>query len=75
MSKASQVALVVKNLLANAGGARHVNSVPGLRRSPGVGNGNPLQYFYLENSRERSLVGYSSWSRKLHPNKAVITYF
>ena len=65
MSKASQVALVVKNLPANAEGARHVDLVPELRWSPGVGNGNPLKYFCLENSRERSLVGYSSWSRKL----------
>ena len=34
---------VVKNLPANAGDARDVSSIPGSRRSPGVGNGNPLQ--------------------------------
>ena len=28
-------------------------SIPGSRRFPGVGNGNPLQYFYLENSMDR----------------------
>ena len=28
-------------------------SIPGSRRFPGVGNGNPLQYFYLENSKDR----------------------
>ena len=33
---------MVKNLPANAGDARHVRSIPGLERSPGGGNGNPL---------------------------------
>ena len=32
------------NLLANAGGVKDVGLIPGLERSPGVGNGNPLQY-------------------------------
>ena len=49
----SQVALVVKNLPANAGKASHVNSIPGSGRFPGVGNGNPLQYPCLENPMER----------------------
>jgi len=40
---ASQAALVVKNLPANAGDARVMSSIPGSGRSPGVGNGNPLQ--------------------------------
>jgi len=32
---------------------------------PGEGNGNPLQYSYLENSMgKKSLVGYSSWGCK-----------
>ena len=40
-------------------------SIPGLGRSPGEGNGNPLQYSCLEKShRQRSLVGYSPWGRK-----------
>ena len=39
---------VVKNLLVNAGDVRDVGSVPGSGRSPGGGNGNPLQYSYLE---------------------------
>ena len=56
MSKASQVAIVVKNLPANAEGARYVDLVPELR-APGVGNGNPLQYFRLENSREEEPGG------------------
>ena len=41
---------VVKNLPANAG---DVDSVSGLGRSPGEGNGNPLQYSCLENPTDR----------------------
>ena len=41
---ASQVAIVVKNPLANAGDVRDFGLTPGLGRSPGVGYGNPLQY-------------------------------
>ena len=37
--------LVVKNLPANAGDA---GSIPGLGRSPGGGNGNPIQYSCLK---------------------------
>ena len=44
------VAQVVKNPPANTG---DTGSVPGLRRSHGEGNGNPLQYHCLENSMER----------------------
>ena len=44
IQKASQVALVVKNLPAGAGDARDAGSVPGLGRSPGEGNGSPFQY-------------------------------
>ena len=47
------MALVVKNLPANAGDIRDLGSIPGLERSHGVGNGNPLQYSYLENSVDR----------------------
>ena len=43
-------------------------SIPGLGRSPGEGNANPLQYSCLENSMDweapQSLVGYSPWGRK-----------
>ena len=40
-------------------------SIPGLGRSPGEGNGNPLlQYSRLENLMDRSLVVYSPWNRK-----------
>ena len=41
---------VVKNPPANAGDTRDMGSIPGSRRSPGVGNGNPLQYSCLEDS-------------------------
>ena len=41
---------MVKNLLANA---REVGSIPALGRSPGEGNGNPLQYSCLENPMDR----------------------
>ena len=50
---ASQVVQVVKNVLANAGDARDMGSLPGSGRSPGVGNGNPLQYSCLKNSMDR----------------------
>ena len=40
--RASQVVLVVKNLLAKAGDIRDVSLIPGLGRSPGGGYGNPL---------------------------------
>ena len=39
----SQVARVEKNPPANAGDARDAGSIPGSGRSPGEGNGNPLQ--------------------------------
>ena len=52
-SWASQVALVVKNPYANAGDLRDMCSIPGLERSPGRGNSNPLQYSWLENPMDR----------------------
>ena len=48
VSASSQVALVVKNLPASAGDARDAGSIPGWGRSPREGNGNPLQYSFLE---------------------------
>ena len=44
----------VKNLPANAGDA---GSIPGSERSPGEGNGNPLQYSCLANLLDRDLGG------------------
>ena len=43
------MALAIKNLLASAGDLRDVGSIPELGRSPGGGNGNPLQYSFLGN--------------------------
>ena len=44
---------MVKNLPANAGDVRNTGLIPGSGRSPGVGNGNPLEYSCLENSMDR----------------------
>ena len=44
---------MIKNLPAHAGDVRDMGSIPVLGRSPGVGNGNPLQYSGLENSMHR----------------------
>ena len=44
---------MVKNPPANAGDIKDMGSILGLKRSPGVGNGNPLQYSCLENSMDR----------------------
>ena len=50
---------------ASAYNAGDPGSFPGSGRSPGEGNGNPLQYSCLEKSHGwRSLVGYSPWGRK-----------
>ena len=49
----SRMALVVKNLPANARDTRDRGSIPGLGSSPGRGHGNPLQYSCLENPKDR----------------------
>ena len=49
----TQVELVVVNASANAGDVRNTGSIPGLRRSPRGGHGNPLQYSCLENPMDR----------------------
>ena len=49
-------------LKESACNAEDLGSIPGLRRSPGGGHGNPLQYPCLENPHgQRSLGGYSPW--------------
>ena len=52
---------LVKNLPANEGATGDVGSIPGLGRSPGVGNGTPLQYSCLENS-----MGRGPWQATVH---------
>ena len=61
---ASQLALVVKNLPANAGDIRNMGLIPGLGRSPGEGHGNPLLFLPGESHGERSLAGFSPWGHK-----------
>ena len=51
----SHVALMVKNPSANAGDVRDMGLIPGLGRSPGGGNGNPLQCACLENPMDRGV--------------------
>ena len=49
---ASQGMQVVKNMPANAGDGKDMDSIPGSGRSPGVGNDNLLQYSHLENTMD-----------------------
>ena len=51
--QASQVVLMVKKLLANAGHFRDVGLILWLGRCPGERHGNPLQYSCLENPKDR----------------------
>ena len=51
---------MVKNLPANAGDIRDVGTIPGMGRTTGVGNGNPLQYSCLENSKTEESGGLQS---------------
>ena len=44
---------MVKNLPASAGDSGDMGSIPGSRRFPGGGNGNPYQYSCLGNSMDR----------------------
>ena len=61
MPRASQLALEVKNLPANAGARTDTGSVPGLGRSPAEGHGDPLQYSCLENPKDRG-----AWQATVH---------
>ena len=55
------VALVVKNLPANAGDIRDMGLISGLGRSPGEKHGNPVQYSCLENPMDRG-----AWAAAVH---------
>ena len=50
-----------KESTCNAGDIRDASLIPGSGRSPGEGNGNPLQYSYLENSMDRG-----AWRATVH---------
>ena len=59
--RASQVALVVKNLPANAGDLKDMDLILGSRRSPAGGHGDPLQYSCLESPMDRG-----TWRATVH---------
>ena len=60
---------VGKESACNAGDP---DSIPGLGRSPGEGNGNPLQYSYLGKSHgQMNLAGYGPWGRKSRTRLSV----
>ena len=52
---------MVKNLPAHAGDTGDVGLIPGSGRSPGGGDGSPLQYSCLENSMDRG-----AWQATVH---------
>jgi len=57
-----------KESACNAG---DLGLIPGLGRSPGGGNGNPLQYSCLENPHgQKTLAGYSPWGHKVSDKTA-----
>ena len=59
------LSLVAQTIKASACNVGDLDSIPGSGRSPGEGNGNPLQYCFLENPHgRRSLMGYSPWDSK-----------
>ena len=57
---------MVKNSSVNAGDVRDMGSIPGLGRSPGEGNGNPLQYSCLGNP-----MGRGAWQDYPHRGARV----
>ena len=58
---ASQEVPVVKNLPTNSGDIRDSGLIPGSGKSPGGGQGNPLQYSCLENPMDRE-----AWKATVH---------
>ena len=77
--------LVVKNPPANTGDSRDWGSIPGLKRSPGVGNGTTWKCYCLENSMGRgvwqaivhgatkSQIWLSNWAQAyIHPKEFVV---
>ena len=60
---------------ASAYNVGDLGSIHGSGRHPGGGNGNPLLYSCLENSMERSLVGYSPWGLKDSETTERLTSF
>ena len=52
---------MVRSLPVDAGDIRDSGLIPGSRRSPGGGHGNPLQYSCLENLMDRG-----AWQATVH---------
>ena len=79
---ASQVALTIKNPPAKAGGIRDMGLIPSQGRSPGEGNGNPLQYSCLENPMDKGAWGAivhrvtksQTWLKRLSIHACIFTY-
>ena len=80
--RASNVVLVVKNPPATAGGIRDMDLIPGSGRSPGVGNGNPLQCSCLKNPMDRGAwwaavhgvaKSWTQWSSLAHTTSLYLT--
>ena len=59
------VVLLVKNLPAKARDARDMGLIPGLGKSPGEGNSNPLQYSCLENPMDEKPGALQSNSQRV----------
>ena len=53
----SKASLVIQSVKKSTYNARDLGSIPGSGRSPGEGNGNPLQYSCLQNSKNRGTCG------------------
>ena len=57
-----------KESTCNAGASGDLGSIPGSGRSPGEGNGNPLQYSCLENPTDRG-----AWQARVHGVARILT--
>ena len=64
----SQVAVVVKNSLANEGDTGDTDSIPGSGRALGEGNGNPLQFSCLGSPMDREV-----WWTTVHAKESDTT--
>ena len=70
--------MVAQTVRASAYNVGHPGSIPGLGRSPGEGNGNPLQYSCLENPMDGGAMDgcCSPWGRKeLDTNEPLHFHF
>ena len=61
LHRTSETSLVAQTVKASAYSVGDLGLIPGLGRSPGEGNGNPLQYSCLENPMDRG-----AWQATVH---------